>query len=89
MLYQLHCAGVLGRQRAVLLGAFTDYELHVHDEGYDLAAVVAHARERFGVPLWTGLPFGHVRDKLTLPVGGRATLIAGDGAAELVLRDHA
>jgi muramoyltetrapeptide carboxypeptidase len=89
MLYQLHYAGVLGRQRAVLLGAFTDYELHVHDEGYDLAAVVAHARERFGVPLWTGLPFGHVRDKLTLPVGGRATLIAGDGAAELVLRDHA
>jgi muramoyltetrapeptide carboxypeptidase len=89
LLYQLHHAGVLGRQKAVLLGAFTDYELHAHDDGYDFAAVVAHARERFGVPVWTGLPFGHVRDKLTLPVGGRATLIAGDGAAELVLRDHA
>lgn len=89
MLYQLHHAGVLRRQRAVLLGAFTDYELNAHDDGYDLAAVVAHARERFGVPVWTGLPFGHVRDKLTLPIGGRATLIARDGAAELVLRDHA
>jgi len=89
LLYQLHHAGVLRRQKAVLLGAFTDYELHAHDDGYDLDAVVAHARERFGVPVWTGLPFGHVRDKLTLPVGGRATLIARDGAAELVLRDHA
>jgi len=65
------------------------FVFHAHDDGYDFAAVVAHARERFGVPVWTGLPFGHVRDKLTLPVGGRATLIAGDGAAELVLRDHA
>ena len=89
MLYQLHLAGVLARQKAVLLGAFTDYALHAHDDGYDFAAVVAHARGRFGVPVWTGLPFGHVRDKLTLPVGGRATLIAHDGAAELVLRDHA
>jgi muramoyltetrapeptide carboxypeptidase len=89
MLYQLHLAGVLGRQKAVLLGAFTDYELHAHDDGYDLAAVVAHARQRFGLPIWTGLPFGHVRDKLTLPVGRQATLIAGDGAVELVLRDHA
>jgi len=89
MLYQLHHAGVLARQKAVLLGAFTDYALHAHDDGYDFAAVVAHARQRFGVPLWTGLPFGHVRDKLTLPVGGRATLIARDGAVELVLRDHA
>jgi muramoyltetrapeptide carboxypeptidase len=89
LLYQLHHAGVLGRQHAVLMGAFTDYELHAHDNGFDLAAVVAHARSRFGVPLWTGLPFGHVRDKLTLPVGGRATLIARDGAVDLVLRDHA
>jgi len=89
LLYQLHHAGVLRRQRAVLLGTFTDYELHVHDDGYDLPSVIGHARSRFGVPVWTGLPFGHARDKLTLPVGGRATLIAGDGTAELVLRDHA
>ena len=88
LLYQLHHAGVLARQKAVLLGAFTDYELSPHDDGYDFAAVVAHARARFGVPVYTGLPFGHVRDKLTLPVGGRATLIPRDGAAELVLRDR-
>ena len=35
MLYQLHFAGVLARQRAVLLGASTDYEASPNDNGYD------------------------------------------------------
>ncbi len=61
---------------AVVLGAFTEYRLFDHDDGYDLATVVQHLRARIEVPLYTGLPFGHVRDKLTLPVGGRATLAA-------------
>ena len=86
MLYQLEHAGVLARQRAILFGQFTDYTLYPHDAGYDVPTVVAHFRERLGVPIYTGLPFGHVRDKLTLPVGGRATLSAGDGHATLVLR---
>lgn len=86
MLYQLHHAGVLARQRAILLGAFTEYELYPHDDGYDLDTVVAHLRAMVDVPVYTGLPFGHVRDKLTLPVGGRATLVARDGDCELILR---
>lgn len=89
LLFQLHFAGVLARQQAVLLGAFTEYAAFAHDDGYDLGAVVALARERFGVPVYTGLPFGHVRDKLTLPVGGRATLIPGASASRLVLRHRA
>jgi muramoyltetrapeptide carboxypeptidase len=88
LLYQLHLAGILGRQKAVLLGAFTDYKLFPHDDGYDMASVVAHARARFGVPIYTGLPFGHVRDKLTLPIGGRATLHSGPSSSRLILRDH-
>jgi muramoyltetrapeptide carboxypeptidase len=86
MLHQLHYAGVLARQRAILLGAFTDYALYPHDSGYDLPAVVAYFRNRLDVPIYSGLPFGHVRDKLTLPVGSRATLVARDGRAQLVLR---
>ena len=88
LLHQLHFAGILARQKAVLLGSFTDYALYSHDDGYDLDAVVRCARERFGVPIYTGLPFGHVRDKLTLPVGGRATLLPGSSSSRLVLRDH-
>ena len=60
MLYQLHFAGILARQRAVLLGAFNGYELAPNDNGYDAAAMVAHFRATLGVPVYTGLPFGHV-----------------------------
>ncbi|HTI48776.1 MAG TPA: LD-carboxypeptidase [Casimicrobiaceae bacterium] len=83
MLYQLVHAGILARQRAVLLGSFTEYELNANDAGYDLAAAVAHLRAIVTVPIYTGLPFGHVRDKLTLPIGGRCALTVGDGRATL------
>ncbi|MEO8487228.1 MAG: LD-carboxypeptidase [Betaproteobacteria bacterium] len=88
MLLQLHYAGILARQRAILLGAFTEYSLAPNDGGYDLDAAVARLREACGVPIYTGLPFGHVRDKLTLPVGGRLALDVRDGAARLALHDY-
>jgi muramoyltetrapeptide carboxypeptidase len=69
MLYQLHHAGLLARQRAILLGRFTEYELNGNDGGYDMAAVVAQFRSLLAIPVFTGLPFGHVADKLTLPMG--------------------
>ena len=83
MLYQLVHAGIFARQRAVLLGAFTEYALTPNDDGYDLAGAVAHLRERLAVPIYTGLPFGHVRDKLTLPIGGRCALQVAGGRARL------
>jgi muramoyltetrapeptide carboxypeptidase len=83
MLYQLLHAGVLARQRAVLLGAFTEYALTPNDDGYDFAAAVTHLRQELSVPIYTGLAFGHVPDKLTLPIGGRCTMRAGDGRATL------
>ncbi len=85
MLYQLHYAGVLARQRAVLLGTFNGYELAANDNGYDAAAMVAHVRARLQVPIFTGLPFGHCADKLTLPVGGRCAISVRGGAARLEL----
>jgi muramoyltetrapeptide carboxypeptidase len=88
MLYQLHYAGVLRRQRALLLGTFNGYAPSANDNGYDLAAMIAHARERFALPLFTGLPFGHGPDKLTLPVGGRCALTVRDGRARLELSHY-
>ena len=88
MLYQLHFAGILARQRAVLLGAFNGYELGPNDNGYDAAAMVAHFRATLGVHVYTGLPFGHVPEKLTLPVGGHCALTVRDGRAQFVLSDY-
>lgn len=74
-LLQLHQAGVLERQKAVLLGAFTDYRMSPLDRGYTLKRAVAHVRQVCPVPVLTGLPFGHVRTKVCLPVGARVELV--------------
>ncbi|MDQ2915962.1 MAG: hypothetical protein M3R40_02175, partial [Pseudomonadota bacterium] len=85
MLHQLLHAGVLARQRAVLLGAFTEYQLNANDAGYDLATAIAQLRSRISTPIYAGLAFGHVPDKLTLPVGGQCALDIADGRARLHL----
>lgn len=88
MLFQLHLAGVLGRQRALVLGDFSGYRLTDYDNGYDLDAMLAHLRALIGIPIVTGLPFGHCEDKLTLPFGGLARLQAHNGQASLVLSQY-
>lgn len=74
-LLQLAHAGVLGSQRAVLLGDFGRVRPTPNDRGYRLASVVQHLRSQLKVPLITGLPFGHVATKLSLPVGRRVDLV--------------
>jgi muramoyltetrapeptide carboxypeptidase len=83
MLLQLHQAGVLDAQRAVLLGRFTEWKRSPLDRGYGLPTVVAHLRRVCKVPILTGLPFGHVPTKVTLPVGARVRLLV-DGRDVLV-----
>ena len=74
MMLQLLHAGVLKNQRAMILGDFSVYKLSDYDNGYDFAAMVDYLRQQMDVPILTGLPFGHVRDKLTLPVGAHCQL---------------
>src|SRR5689334_5122556 len=88
MLYQLHFAGILERQRALLLGSFNGFEPGPNDNGYSLETAIAHARTAFRVPIFTGLPFGHVRDKLTLPFGGDCELKVTGGMARLRLSGY-
>lgn len=87
MLLQLLHAGVLARQKAVLLGQFTDYALGPHDHGFTLAKVVARLRAELGIPVLTGLPFGHVPTKVLLPVGASVDLWV-QGREALLLWGH-
>jgi len=73
MLLQLFHAGRLN-QKAILLGDFSGYRLTDYDNGYDFAAMLDYLRRTLGIPVLTGLPFGHVRDKATLVVGSQARL---------------
>ena len=74
MLLQLQQAGVLDAQAAVLLGDFSGAAKSPLDRGYGLKDVVALLRSRTQTPVLTGLPFGHVRTKVCMPVGGTAEL---------------
>jgi len=74
MMLQLLHAGVLNNQRTIILGDFSGYKLTDYDNGYDFAAMLEYLRKHIKVPILSGLPFGHVRDKLTLPVGAHCLL---------------
>jgi muramoyltetrapeptide carboxypeptidase len=77
-LLQLHQAGVLDSQKAVLLGDFTEFKKSPLDRGYDLNGVVSHLRSLTRTPILTGLPFGHGPTKITLPVGDKVQLTVQD-----------
>ncbi len=88
MLTQLLHAGLLGQQKAILLGGFTNYKPVPHDKGFKLQTVVTWLRERVKAPVFTGLPFGHVPTKVCLPVGLPVDLVV-EGRDALVLWGHA
>ncbi len=87
MLSQLLHAGVLGRQKAIVFGQFSNYRLVPHDRGFKLASVVDWLRSQVKARVITGLPFGHVRTKVLLPVGARCDL-AVQGREALLLWGH-
>jgi muramoyltetrapeptide carboxypeptidase len=75
MLLQLHQAGVLERQRAVLMGHFNQWTPSPLDRGYTLKSAIEHLRSVTQVPILTGLPFGHVQTLVCLPVGRKLDLV--------------
>ena len=75
MLTQLLHSGVLGQQKALVLGQFTNYKLVPHDKGYKFDTVVQWLRTQLSIPIVTGLPLGHVPTKVLLPVGAKVDLV--------------
>ena len=96
MLLQLQQAGVIDAQAAVLLGDFSGAARSPLDRGYGLKDVVALLRSRTKTPVLTGLPFGHVRTKVCLPVGatvelyvqGREAIVGWQSDARLAHSAH-
>lgn len=87
MLTQLLHSGVLARQKAIILGQFTDYKLVSHDRGFKLASVIDWLRQQVKVPVLTNLPYGHVATKVVLPVGAPCNL-AVEGRDVMLVWGH-
>lgn len=87
-LVQLTQAGVLQKQKAILLGHFTDYRLVAHDQGFDLNEVLAWLKRNVNVPVVLNLPYGHVPVKATLPIGKKIGVATEADMAYLLIEEH-
>jgi muramoyltetrapeptide carboxypeptidase len=88
MLLQLLQAGVLGRQQALVLGDISGYRLNPADNGYDFDAMLAYLRSVLPIPVLTGLSFGHIPRRVTIPFGAQARLVSGSEGFRLTLSDY-
>jgi muramoyltetrapeptide carboxypeptidase len=88
MLLQLHQAGVLARQQALVLGDFSGYRLGPMDNGYDFAAMLDYLRKTLPIPVITGLAFGHIPRRVTIPFGAQATLVSDEAGFRLTMSGY-
>ena len=89
MLYSLYLNGAFERQQAIVLGAFSSVGADGYDERYNLNAVISHLHRLTGLPVVSGVPFGHVAGKHSLPMGGDCTLSLTGAGYLLVFANYA
>jgi muramoyltetrapeptide carboxypeptidase len=86
---QLYHSGALGRQRALVLGDFSDcVPTNPIRYPYAMDEVVDTLRALLPFPVLTDLPFGHIARKATLPFGAPGTLSLRDGGYSLRFSGH-
>lgn len=88
MLLQLAQSGILARQKAIVTGSFTGATLTDYDNGYDFDSVWTLIRQVTGLPLVTGLDFGHHWNTVTLPLGAQGHLQVKGSGSTLTLSGH-
>ncbi len=75
MLLQLHHAGVLEKQKAIVFGQFNRcLPTQFSSQPYNIDDVTQTVRDIIKCPVLTNLPFGHVENKMTVPVGAMAKI---------------
>ncbi len=74
MFAQLHLAGVLRSVRALVLGRFTEASAPSGQPSLEVDDVLRHYARLCRGPVAFGLPYGHVPEKIPVPVGISAIL---------------
>ena len=88
MLLQLMQAGVLARQKALVIGDISGYRLSPSDHGYDMDVMLAYLRSTLPLPVLTGLQFGHIASRVTIPFGAQANLVSDGERFQLTMSDY-
>ena len=77
MITQLRLGGKLKQAAGIVFGYCTDCP--VEGPSFSLEEILRDHMEPLGIPVLSGLAFGHIRKMLTLPIGLEATLDADAG----------
>lgn len=69
MLYDMYFAGAFKNQQAIVFGAMARSGADGYDPNYDVAAVINELHRVTGLPIYSGVGFGHVSKKQSFPMG--------------------
>ncbi len=84
MLTQLLAAGKLKDAAGIVLGKFTDCEPRKTRPSFWLREVLIDRLRPLGVPVYSGLPVGHIANQVTLPYGVKARMDARAKTLEIL-----
>ena len=89
MLYDLYLAGVFKNQQAIVFGALSGTGEDSYDKRYDVATVIRQLHELTGLPIYSGMPFGHIGKKYSFPLGVTCQMSPNtNGGYQLVFTDY-
>lgn len=69
MLYDLYLAGVFKHQQAIVFGSLSGTGEDSYDKRYDVAMVIRQLHKLTGLPIYSGMRFGHISKKYSFPLG--------------------
>ncbi|WP_201594443.1 LD-carboxypeptidase [Psychrobacter vallis] len=89
MLYDLYLAGVFKGQQAIVFGALSGAGEDSYDKRYDVATVIRQLHELTGLPIYSGMRFGHIGEKHSFPLGATCQIRPNtSGGYQLAFTDY-
>ena len=89
MLYDLYLAGVFKNQQAIVFGALSGSGEDSYDKRYDVATVTRQLHQLTGLPIYSGMRFGHIGKKHSFPLGVTCQLRPNNaGGYQLAFSDY-
>ena len=89
MLYDLYLAGVFKDQQAIVFGALSGAGEDSYDKRYDVATVIRQLHKLTGLPIYSGMRFGHIGQKHSFPLGAMCQISPNTvGGYQLAFSDY-
>ena len=89
MLYDLYLAGVFKGQQAIVFGALSGSGEDSYDKRYDVATVIRQLHQLTGLPIYSGMRFGHIGRKHSFPMGTKCQISPNTvGGYQLAFNDY-